>query len=354
MTLIDRYIARTIIGGTLIALMVLSALFAFVDFVSEIGKVGQGQYGIDDAIYYVLLSLPKRIYEIFPTSVLIGSLLGLGALAGNSELTVMRAAGLSVMRLVRSVLQAGLVLVFLVALVGEVIVPPSERKAQTVKAVALKQDISLGGQHGFWARDGLRYLYVGQVYPDLQLGDVEVYELSETKQLQRITKASSARFVNGVWKLYSVEQSTVTADEVTSKSLATDEWPELLNPDVFKVVSIRPSNMSALDLYHYSNYLRRNELDASHYRLAFWIKVITPISSLVMLLIALPFVFTSQRSGGSGQRLLVGLLLGIGFFMLNRIMNHLGQVYGVPPLLSAVVPVSLVAIIGVLAIRRVH
>ena len=127
-----------------------------------------------------------------------------------------------------------------------------------------------------------------------------------------------------------------------------------MNPDLFNVVTVKPGNMSALDLYRYSEYLQNNELDASHYLVAFWIKVITPVSSLVMLLIAMPFVFGSQRSGGAGQRVLVGLLLGIGFFMANRIMNHLGQVYGMPPFMSAALPVILVAIAGTLAIKRVR
>jgi len=354
MSIIDRYIAKTIILGTLMALLVLSGLLAFVDFVSELSKVGRGQYGLIDAIFYVFLSLPKRIYEIFPTSVLLGSLLSLGALASNSELTVMRASGLSVMRIVRSVLQAGFILVVFVALVGEVLVPSSERQAQTIKAVGLQQNISLGGTHGFWLRDGMRYMHVGKVYPDLHLENLQIYELDENKKLKRVTNANSAQFVNNTWKLRGVKHSTITKTGIDNDSLDVDEWPELLNPDFFNVVSVKPGNMSAIDLYHYSNYLQQNELDASQYRLAFWIKVITPLTSLVMLLIAIPFVFSSQRSGASGQHVLIGLLLGIGFFMLNRTMNHLGQVYGIHPLLSAALPVVLVAIAGVFAIRRVH
>ncbi len=354
MTIIDRYIARNIIMGTLMALFVLSGLLAFVDFVSELSKVGRGQYGLVDAIYYVVLSLPKRIYEIFPTSVLLGSLLSLGALAGNSELTVMRASGVSIMRIMRSVLQAGLILVLFVALVGEVLVPSSERKAQAIKAAGLQQNLSLGGQHGFWLRDGMRYMHVGQVYPDLYLENLKIYELDENKKLKRTTHANSAQFINNTWKLRDIQRSSITPAGVVSDSLAILEWPGLLNPDLFNVLSILPGNMSAIDLYHYSNYLQDNKLDASQYRLAFWIKVITPLTSLVMLLIALPFVFGSQRSGGSGNRVLVGLLLGIGFFMLNRTMNHLGQVYGIHPLLSATLPVVLVAIAGMMAIRRVH
>lgn len=354
MSILDRYITRLVVSGTLMVLLVLAALLAFVDFVSEIGEVGKGDYGLFEAVVYVFLSLPKRMYELFPTAVLLGSLLSLGALAANSELTVMRAAGISVTRFVRSVLQAGLVLAIFIALVGELVVPTSERQAQTIRATALQQTISLGVQHGFWARDGSRYIQVGRVYPNLQLGDVAIYELNESKQLVRVTHAGSARYAGDYWELRQVRRSSLNEDSVSSETLRSDRWPELLNPDLFNVVSVKPGNMSAVELYRYSQYLQANELDSSQYRLAFWIKVLTPVSSLVMLLIAMPFIFGSQRSGGSGNRIMLGLLLGIGFFLLNRTMNHLGQVYGLDPLLSAAFPVILVAMGGLLALRRVH
>ncbi|MDH5571580.1 MAG: LPS export ABC transporter permease LptG [Gammaproteobacteria bacterium] len=353
MSIIDKYIARTIINGTLLTLLVLVSLLAFIDFISEIADLGRGEYGLVDAMLYVLLSLPRRFYELFPTAVLLGSLLSLGALAGNSELTVMRAAGISIARIIFSVLQAGLVLVVLVAIIGELVVPASERSAQVLRASALKQTISLGGQHGFWARDGLRYMYVGRVYPDLNLGSLQIYELDESKQLHTITSAKSARYINKVWQLKNVQKTRFTVDGVKSEALSRDDWPELLNPDLFNIVSVQPENMSAYELYRYSDYLQVNELDASPYKLAFWIKVITPFSSLVMLLIAMPFVFSSQRAGTAGARVLVGLLIGIGFFLLNQTINHVGQIYGFSPVISATFPVLFVAILGMLALRRI-
>jgi len=334
-------------------LLVLGALLAFVDFISELDDVGKGQYGMLQAAFFVLLSLPKRLYELFPTAVLIGSLLSLGTLAGNSELTVMRAAGVSIMRIVFSVIQAGLILLIFVAVIGEVVVPTSERQAQTLRAKDLKQNIILGGGGGFWARDGLNFFYISKVFPGLNLGKLNIYEFSEDNQLKKITHAESAKYRNEAWQLYKVKQTEFINGHIESRKIASETWPKLLNPDLFDVVSVKPENMSAIDLYQYSSYLQENQLESSHYQLAFWIKVFTPISTLVMLLIALPFVFGSQRSTGSGNRMLVGLLLGISFFLLNRTMNHLGQVYQIYPFISASAPVFLVAIASFYALRRV-
>jgi len=353
MRIINNYITKTVISGTLMVLMVLGSLFAFVDFISELDDVGKAQYGVFQAGMYVLFSLPRRLYEVFPTAVLIGSLLSLGTLASNSEFTVLRAAGVSIMRIAFSVLRAGFILLIFVALIGELLVPSSERYAQTMRATHLLQTVSLSGKGGFWARDGQRFLYVSHVFPEMNLGKVNIYELSEDNQLQRVISAKSAQYVDGKWRLDDIQQTSFSDSGAQSQHVKSEVWQNLLNPDLFNVVSVEPDNMSALDLYKYSNYLKKNDLDSSHYELAFWIKIFTPVSSLVMLLIALPFIFGSQRSSGAGNRLLVGLLLGIGFYLLNRTVNHLGQVYHIYPFVSASAPMFLVAMASFYTLRRV-
>ena len=353
MKILDRYIAKTVISGTFLVLLVLASLLTFVDFVSELGHVGKAQYSMSEAAIFVLLSLPRRLYELFPTAVLIGSLLSLGALAGNSELTVMRAAGLSIIRIVFSVMKAGFILLVFVALIGEFIVPVSERQAQSIRAKELQQNITLGGEGAFWARDGQRFIYVSNVYPGMNLGTLKVYEFDAANELQKITHARSARYTGEKWQLEKVQQTDFRREPVQTNQASFLLWDKLLNPDLFDVVSIFPENMSAIELYQYSNYLKDNDLESSQYDLAFWIKIFTPLSSLVMLLIALPFVFGSQRSAGTGNRVMIGLLLGIGFFLLNRTMNYLGQVYSFYPFISASAPVVLVALASFYALRRV-
>ena len=353
MKILDSYIAKTVISGTFLVLLVLASLLSFVDFISELGDVGKAQYSMVEAAIFVLLSLPGRLYELFPTAVLIGSLLSLGTLAGNSELTVMRAAGVSIMRIVFSVMKAGLILLIFVALIGEFIVPLSERQAQSIRAKELQQNITLGGAGAFWARDGQRFIYVNHVYPGMNLGKLKVYEFDKANELIKITHARSARYTGEKWQLEKVQQTDFSSEPVQTNKADFILLDELLNPGLFDVVSISPENMSAIELYQYSNYLKDNDLESSQYELAFWIKIFTPLSSLVMLLIALPFVFGSQRSAGAGNRVMIGLLLGIGFFLMNRTVNYLGQVYHFYPFISASSPVIVVALASFYALRRV-
>ena len=352
--LLDRYIARALFGGVAVVLLVMVALMGFVDFVNELDDVGKGNYDLLQAVVHVALNLPRRLYEIFSTAVLIGGLLGLGVLASNSELVVMRAAGVSIRRIAKSTLQAGLVLSLLVALVGEFLVPPSVEKAESIRNEALHRKISFGSDQGIWAREQQFYINVRKIYPDLQLEEIHVYELGQDQQLKQAISARSAVYKSGQWELRDIQRSIITSESVRVEHVAAEIWPRLLSPDLFEVVSAKPQNMSAGDLYKYSQYLKANNLDSSHYQLAFWRKITTPISTLVMLLLALPFVFGSVRSGGSGQRIFYGILIGIGFYMLNNIVSHTGQVYGLHPLVSAFAPLIMVAAVGLFVLKRIR
>lgn len=354
MKTLDLYIHRTVFRSTLLVLFVLGALFAFMEFVSQINSIGRNDYGLVNALYFVILSLPKTLYELFPTATLIGGLLGLGALAGNSELIVMRAAGISISRITRSVLQSGLVLTILVAVFGELLVAPAAYKAESIKTRSLHKNISLGKSNGLWVKEGQYYLNVKRIYPDNRMDLIEIYELDDTKQLKSITRAQSGIYKNKQWILKNIKRSLFVGDEIHTITKPTETWAHLFNPDLFDVVSVKPGDMSAIDLYKYSSYLENNQLDASHYRLAFWLKIITPLSTLVMLLIALPFVFGSLRSGSAGQRLMIGILIGVGYFIIGQIMNHIGQVYGLHPLLSAILPIMIVLAYGLHAMKKIR
>lgn len=354
MKTLDLYIHRTVFQTSLLVLLVLGALFAFMGFVSQIDLIGKNDYGLLNALTFVALTLPRTLYDLFPTATLIGGLLGLGALAGNSELIVMRASGISIGRITRSVLQSGLVLAVLVVVFGEFLVAPAAQKAELIKSRALQKNISLGKNNGLWVKEGNYYLNVKRVYPDNRMKQIEIYEFDESKKLVSITKAKSGVYVNKQWILNDIKRSRFNGTEVTSISIKKEKWEHLFNPDLFAVIAVKPGDMSAIDLYKYSDYLENNQLDASHYRLAFWLKVITPLSTLVMLLIALPFVFGTLRSGSSGQRVLIGILIGIGYFILGRVVNHIGQVYGLHPLLSAVLPMLIVLIYGLYAYSRIR
>ncbi len=354
MKILDLYISRAILAGALMALFVLTALEVFFALVKEFEDVGRGSFGYSDAIYYVILTLPGRFYELFPAAVLVGGLLSLGALASNSELVAMRAAGVSVSRIVRSTVQAGLVLLMVVALIGEFLVPTFERYAQAVDSK--KQDITVqqAMKSGFWIRDAEYYINIGQVYPKLRLQDVTVQRFNEESILVSSTYAASAIYAIDHWELHNVKRTVFAGEDIVVESKEIELWPRLMDPELFSVLTVKPEMMSARELYRYTQYLKQNKLDSASYRLAFWLKVTTPVSCIVMLLLVLPFVFSSLRSVSSGQLLVIGILLGLSFYILLQITSRAGQIYGIPPFISATFPVACFTVLGLFGLTKVR
>lgn len=354
MRILDRYLVRTVLAGTLLALFILLAIDLFFIFVQEIQDMGKGQYGLKDILVYVALVAPGRVHEILPMSVLLGSLLSLGTLASGSELIAIRAAGVSVLRISLSVLKAGLIILVAAAVIGEWVAPWTEQQAEQRRSLAVSGTVTLRSEHGLWARDGNNFINIQQVLPDGQLANVDVYELDKNGGLVAAMRAGKAKHLDGGWRLQGVQRGDIKERSLTVTQAETLDWPSLLSPRLLNVVTIDPADLSARDLYKYSQYMHDNGLDASRYDLAFWRRVLAPVAGLVMLFLSIPFVFGPLRDSGTGQRLLWGVLVGVAFFLLNRTMGQVGQIYGLAAWFSVLLPSLIFFSGGLWVMRRVR
>lgn len=353
MKILDRYLARTVIGGTLIALLVLLSVDLFFAFLNEVQEIGQGNYGLREALLYVGLTVPSRIHDLFPMAALLGSLMSLGGLASHSELVSMRAAGVSIQRIIFSVMRAGVMMLVVVFSISEFIAPPAEQMANNYRAMVLSGQVAFQSRYGVWARDGRRFINIEKRLPDGSLGGVKVYQLAADGRLEILLEAGKARHdADGQWRLSDVVEYRIEADRFLRLPDAQERLDALLDPKLLDVVVIKPEKLSARDLYQYLGYLRTNALDTRHYELAFWQRLVAPLSALTMLFIATPFVFGSLRTVGAGQRLLVGVMIGVGFYLADQLMGRLGLVYGFHPLLSALAPPLLFFALGAILLRR--
>ncbi|MGB5260374.1 MAG: LPS export ABC transporter permease LptG [Gammaproteobacteria bacterium] len=352
MRLLNRYIGGVVVTGTLIALLVLVGLDIFFSVIEEIDNVGRGSYSLSIMLQSVLLTTPQSLYELFPLATLLGSLMGLGAMANHSELMAMRACGLSVWRIVRSVLQTGLLILIVAVFIGEVIAPVAELYGQNLRASATERGVSFLGRRGLWVRDDNLYINAGKVLARERLADLTVYEFDDAHELRVATRAAQAEFRDEQWFLSDVQQSIFDGQGITVSHAESVVWPSLLTPDLLGIVQVKPKNMSVVDIGQLVNYLDENGLDTAEYRYAFWGRFMTPLSALVMLFISVPFVFGSLRSVGAGQRIFFGMLIGFSFYIFTQLTAQMGLVYGLHPLLAMLLPVSLFMIYGVRAMQR--
>ncbi|TVO75553.1 LPS export ABC transporter permease LptG [Sedimenticola selenatireducens] len=354
MRVLDRYIGVSVIVSILITLLILVVLVGFVTLMDELGAAGTGDYTTSDVFYYVLLILPRRAYEVFPMAVLLGSLVGLGSLASNSELIAMRAAGVSLARIIGSVLKAGMLAMLVVVVIGEAIAPNTEQYAERMRASKMSQQITLKSKYGFWARDGGSFVNIRQILPGSQLKDIYIYEFSEERELLVSTYAEFAQYADEHWLLRGIQQTRFLKNGVESRQLDEATWESLLNPNILNVVVVRPTMLPVWGLYQYIDFMHENGQEATIYEVAFWGKVIMPLVTLVMVFLAVPFVFGVLRSVGIGQRIFAGSLLGLAFFLLNKVLGHMAVVYSLNPLFAAAVPGLLFLGLGFWFVRRIH
>ncbi|MDE2090762.1 MAG: LPS export ABC transporter permease LptG [Gammaproteobacteria bacterium] len=354
MMVIDRHIAAQVIMNTLLVLLVLTALASIITFVGEFSHVGQGQYTLLEAGIYTLLYVPSQAYSMFVVAVLLGALLGLGDLASHNELMVMRTAGLSVTRLGVSAMAGGLVLLVLCVVLGEFIAPASQRYAESRRSQSLYDQANVLGSGGIWAKDGDVFLNVRQMTERNSAQGIYIYRVDSGHHLLSTAEAVSAVFNNGIWLLKDLRETKLTPEGATTQNLPSLEWHTYLGPGLLSLFVVDSDSLSARGLYQYIEYLRSNGVDANRYITAFWGRIAQPLSLLVMLVLALPFVFGPLRSATTGQRLVTGMLIGIGFFVFNSIFTQSGVVFGLNPVLTAWLPTLLLAIISGIAVIRIR
>lgn len=353
MKLIVRYIGGTVLLNTLLVLLVLVALTGLFSFIGELDDVGKGDYSLVSAALYILLKMPGTAYELFPSAVLLGSLLGLGGLATNSELTVMRSAGLSIFQLAGAVALSGLLLMGVVAVIGEFVMPASESRAHEVRLAALSKRVSIKSRTGYWAKSGSQFINIKTVLPDMTLININIYEF-DGDDLVSVTNAKQGQQLpGGEWQLTDLTRSSFNPSSLDTEVMATEVRSNLVNAELLQGLSVPVESMSMGNLLAQISYLRRNQLDSDSIELALWTKITNPLSTLVMLMLSLPFVFASQRAGGVGQKMFIGILLGIGYFLLNRLFTHLGLANGLTPAISTLIPLAVFSLLAVLGLRRI-
>ncbi|MDX2456857.1 MAG: LPS export ABC transporter permease LptG [Gammaproteobacteria bacterium] len=352
MKILDRYIAAALAAGTLVALLIVVGLDIFFNVITQIDDLGHEKYTLMTLVQYVALVTPQSMYELFPLAALLGSLMGMGELSANSELIAMRASGLSIWRIIRSVLQVGVLMLVVAVFVGEVIAPVAERHGQQLRAAALNLGISFLSSRGMWVRDENLFINARKVLSDNTLAGLTVYEFDDEAHLKVVTEAMEAQYQDGQWILHDVAQSEFTDGRILVRHNEQLAQVSSLTPELLGIVALKTENMSIRDIGQFMSYLEENGLDTRQYRYALWGRFVTPLSALVMLFISVPFVFGSLRSVSAGQRVFIGMLVGFGFYLLSQIVSQVGQVFAINPLLTTLVPGVVFILFGIRAVRR--
>ncbi len=362
MHLLDSYVARNVLMATLVVMVVIVGLDAIFTLVDELDNL-KGEYQLVDALLFSGLRLPRRIYEYMPMACLIGCLAGLGSMAANSELTVMRAAGVSINRIVLAVLKPMAVLMFISLLLGEYVVPSLERIAQAKKAVAQGASEALSNKgKGYWHREGNVFMRFNAVEPGGVLHGITRYEFTEDSELKQVVYAQRAIYQRSYWQMEnivithinesSLKELEASEQRVWQEKQSHGRWDTELTPEKLSVVIVSPRDMSISGLYQYANYLDEQGLNSDRYRLSFWRKVTQPLSTFALVVLGISFIFGPLRSVTPGYRIFSGIIVGMIYKYAEELLSPASIVLGFEPILASVVPICGSFIIGMLLMRR--
>jgi lipopolysaccharide export system permease protein len=351
MVKLDRYIGAQVfvaILGVLGIIVGLALLFAFIDELSDV----EDSYGLFDALWYVLLTAPRRLYEMLPMAALIGCLIGLGSLASNSELTIMRAAGVSIGRIVWAVMKPMLVLMLAGVLIGEYLAPYTENQAQASRAMAQGGGDAQSAKRGLWHRQGQEYVHINAVQPNGVLFGVTRYQFDENRRMQSASFARRAQYQGDHWLLEDV--ATTHFRERSSEVIKQDSerWNIELTPQLLGTVVLAPEALSITGLWGYIHYLAEQGLNNSQYWLSFWTKVLQPLVTAALVLMAISFIFGPLRSVTLGQRVFTGVLVGFVFRIAQDLLGPSSLVFGFSPLFAVLLPAVICALAGFWMLRR--
>jgi lipopolysaccharide export system permease protein len=390
MKTLQRYFTVSILQAVAFVLAAFLALNAFFDLTNELPNLGREGYGIQHALLYVLLRVPYHVYEVMPVASLIGTIYTMAQFASSSEFTIMRASGMSTRMAAWMLFKIGIILVLVTFVFGELIAPRTAPMAEKLKLAARGASVSQGFVSGMWTKDvvrsagvsgkitGSRFFNVRQFRNDGQLQDVRLYEFDTNFRMRSLITAQHASYKgNNTWRLEEVTETlfsnTGTVPEVAGAQAAansgtygqetsivsTRKLPGMdlvteITPKIISVSASDPDRMSANELAVYTRHLNENKQESERFKIAFWKKLIDPLAIFVLMALALPFAYLQARSGGVSLKIFAGIMIGVGYMLVNSLFSHIGLLSAMPALLTAVAPSLVFLALALAALWRVE
>jgi lipopolysaccharide export system permease protein len=356
--LVDLYIGRAALLGTVAVWLMLTVMFALVYLLDELRDVAN-DYDTIDALWVLVLTSPRLAYQSFPVAALLGALLGVGGLAAANELVAFRTAGISRFRLALAALAGSISITVPVMIMGEWVAPVAEQQARAFKLDQLVGQAIIGGPRGMWIREGADFVNIqrpvltadrGQQSVDFK--SVVIYNFSDEADLRAITRAESAVHNGSNWTLQNVGTVRFSAGGASETTADHMDWQTELRPELLDSAVSRPKLLSIRSLWDYMNYLGENGLDDTVYRFSFWEKALFPVTVLALVLAGMPFVFSQARSHNVGVRMFFGMMLGGTFMIASRSIEKFGSIYELPPVLTIMAPAALLIVAAIAILRR--
>ena len=337
--ILHRYLWGSLIRGYLPVLAILVAVFSLFDFIGEVDKVESGRYTFWAAGEFVFLTLPGRFVVLSPFIALLGSILALGGLANGRELLAMQTSGISHYQIAWAVMQVGIVFVLMIAGLEEYVTPTLDQNAHMSRSLALSDSQVYQGKQGLWFRENDRYIRIKALKYGEIPQNIDIFEFNQDGEMVAYLYVEEADVQSPQkWILKNIQKKVINGFRVSEEVLSSLAWDSPFNREEMRLLTLPASSLAPSDLFRYIGILKRKNQNVLRYELAFWGKIFMPLKTGLMILVALPFSFGPLRSASAGKRIMLGGLVGIGYYLTTEILEHLGILLGASAFLTTIIP----------------
>jgi lipopolysaccharide export system permease protein len=354
MKIASFYLIRNVLIGFVAAAALLLPLFTTFDLINELEDVTPNGYRWNQALMVVLMTLPRRAVDLSPFIALLGGIVGLGQLATTQELTAMRAAGVSIVRIAATTVVAGLIFVLMMGAIDEWVASPLQQRGMLIRNEAMAASGQSASPNGsIWARRGDEVARIGTMARHNTPISIEIFRYTSDMSLKSYVFADSADIrPDGTWLLKNVQ---IKEWQQTDESVSQQDhlvWQSVFSEQHLKDLTLPIDSFSVRQLYRYIKFLADSDQPTAEYEMAIWQKLGRPVLTLAMILFAVPFTFVHQRSPGLGGRLAIGTVLGLLIYVCNQIIANLGLLFAGNLMLTTLLPSFALLGIGLMLVHR--
>ena len=347
----DRYIAKTLLSYTLVVLVVWLSIYSFFNFLTEINVVGQESYTILSAIKYIILKMPEVTYSQASPVILLGCVLGMGHLATTNQLLIFRISGASILKITGTTLKNALIFVIAIIAIGEAIAPMSSNFAELGRSNALGNIAVSTSQEGFWIRDGDNFINVKKNIDGKLFSGITVIEVNSSNKIERVIKSENAVFDGNSLDMSGTDIFSISDesffDNISLKERNSYNKTVSFDQDLIDSLKKEPKDLTTWTIIKQIQFLSDNKLRSGVFEVELYKRLIKPVTLVAMILLAMLFIFGSTRDVTLGRKIFFGVALGLSFEMLSRIASAMALSFDFNPLMSAILPSTLVMLISI-------
>ena len=356
----DRYIANTLLTYSIVVLLVWLSIYSFFNFLAELNTVGTVNYTILEAFKYIVLQLPEVAYDQVSPVILLGCVLGMGHLATTGQLIILRASGISILKITWLTLKNAIIFLIFLTLIGELVAPTLTTYAENERSNALGQNSLSNSQDGFWIRDGDNFINVENNVDGSLFNGITVIEVNKSNKIERVVESKSAIFdgqnINmDSTNIFSIN-STNLFDDIALKERNLYKKRVAFDQDLIDSLEKEPKDLTTLTIVKQIQFLTDNKLRAEVFEVELYKRLVKPITLVAMVLLAMLFIFGSTRDATLGRKIFFGVVIGLSFELISRIGGALALSFDFSPLLSTFVPAIAIMIIATIALinKSIH